>query len=103
MKLIVSRPSDLILSYPSAGPTHCALKSVLLFGAELDFYFHFRSGILFSPPPAKRWGGVGGGGSISRNRCCGERRTTPHPRPLPATRDARGGRGAHDRTSETQQ
>src|SRR5450755_2059826 len=44
-----------------------------------------------SPPPAKRWGGVGGGatftaGSVSRGY-------TPHPRPLPATRDARGGRG----------
>src|SRR5450631_4316936 len=52
--------------------------------------------IWFSPPPAKRWGGVGGGGSIRRNRCFGERRATPHPRPLPATRDARGGRGAYD-------
>ena len=35
----------------------------------------------------QRWGGVGGGGSIGWNRCCGECRTTPHPRPLPATRN----------------
>jgi len=93
MKLISSRLSDLIPSYPPAAPTHYALKSVL----------HFGAGVLFSPPPAKRWGGVGGGGSIGRNRCFGECRTTPHPRPLPTTRDARGGRGVHDRTSETQE
>jgi len=49
--------------------------------------------VIFSPPSAERWGGVGGGGSIGWNRCFGERRAAPHPRPLPATRDARGGRG----------
>jgi hypothetical protein len=57
-----------------------------------------------SPPPAKRWGGVGGGGCFNRldlsmnSRTCG---ATPHPRPRerallasdPATRGARGGRG----------
>jgi hypothetical protein len=53
-------------------------------------------------PPAKRWGGVGGGGSLRRNRCFSERRTTPPPRPLPATRDARGGRGIHDLMSRPQ-
>jgi hypothetical protein len=51
---------------------------------------------LFSPPSAKRWGGVGSGGWLressfrNRHRPC---RSTPHPRPLPATRCARGGRG----------
>jgi hypothetical protein len=49
--------------------------------------------LIFSPPSAKRRGGVGGGGSIGRDRCFGERRATPHPRPHPTTRDARGGRG----------
>ena len=40
---------------------------------------------IFSPPPAKRSGGVGGAGSIGKNRCFGKCRTT-HPRPLSATR-----------------
>ena len=38
----------------------------------------------FSPPSAKRWGGVGGGESIGWKRCKCECRATP--RPLPATR-----------------
>jgi hypothetical protein len=33
------------------------------------------------------------------NRSFSECRTTPHPRPLPATRDARGGRGVQQRCS----
>ena len=33
----------------------------------------------FSPPSAQRRGGVGGGGSVGRNRCFGECRATPHP------------------------
>ena len=39
-----------------------------------------------SPPPAQRWGGVGGGGYLSRLAARGASCTAPHPRPLPATR-----------------
>jgi hypothetical protein len=46
--------------------------------------------------PSSREAAGRGGGSIGRNHCFGDRRTTPHPRPLPATRDVRGGRGVHD-------
>jgi hypothetical protein len=50
-----------------------------------------------SPPSAKRWGGVGGGGCLSkfaargasRTRCRMSKPIDPPPRPLPATREER--------------
>jgi hypothetical protein len=71
-----------------------------------------------STPPAKRWGGVGGGGCVNRldlsmnSRTCG---ATPHPRPRErallasdsTTRGARGRRGEgrqlHQRRQEPRQ
>jgi hypothetical protein len=47
--------------------------------------------VVFSPPSAKRRGGVGGGGSIGRNRCFGERRATPTPDPSPPRAMRAGG------------
>jgi hypothetical protein len=51
-----------------------------------DMRPHSRERKLISPPPAKRWGGVGGGGSISLLRWQRVCRGAPHPRLLPATR-----------------
>ena len=88
-----------------SNPWHRTRKGGLLRCARNDDGGQFRilvTCLARPPPPAQRRGRderssllrVGGGGSIRRNRCFGICRTTPHPRPLPATRDARGGRGA---------
>ena len=55
------------------------------------------AGALFPPPSAKRRGGVGGGGCLRELPCQRVCRSTPHPRPLPATRCARGRRGEEAR------
>jgi hypothetical protein len=46
-------PSEL----PTGGADPLRMKVRSPDGAESEFYFHFRIGIIFSPPPAKRWGG----------------------------------------------
>jgi hypothetical protein len=40
--------------------------------------------------PRAWWGGVGGGGSIRRNRCFNVCRGAPHPQPLPAASRGEG-------------
>ena len=46
-----------------------------------------------SPPSAKRWGGVGGGGCLSKFAARGTSRINPPPDPSPPRARARGGRG----------
>ncbi len=72
-----------------------------LFGLSYDYVGDLSETVALmwpksSPLPRVAVGRGRGWGAMPPTRKPGSSRKLPHPRPLPATRDARGRRGAHD-------